>query len=194
MRTIVVEKSKKTFDAIYTICLNSQAIFTYILACHNNGIVNYNISISIPRGNNKKTLYYDPKQLSESFINGSIPESLTFYEKEEITNYAELEKPEILSFDVSTIRRQNLQGIFIDFYEKNKPNSIQLKDWSNPWKFAWVIRNAFAHGGSISWRDERITEVNWDNFIYKRENDNDRNIIFIDFGEADIMLLLLDLD
>jgi hypothetical protein len=109
MRTIVIEKSKKSFDSIYTICLNSQAIFTYILACLNNVNVNYNFPISIPRGNNKKTLYYDPKQISQSFITGSIPESLTFFEKEEITNHHELEKPGIHSFDVSTIRRQNLQ-------------------------------------------------------------------------------------
>jgi hypothetical protein len=196
MKTIEIDKSKKSFDSIYSICLNSQAISFYILACFNNGVASFNELVLIPRGDNKSNLSFDPKQISTSFISGSIPESLTLYiqKVENNINYQELEKNGTPSFDISCVRRKNLQGIFVDFYEKNKPNkSCKLQDWEDNWKFAWVIRNAFAHGGSICWSDTRITQAKWDGFIYNREKDNGRDILFVDFGEADIILLLIDL-
>src|SRR5688572_583360 len=57
-----------------------------------------------------------------------------------------------------------LQSAFVHYFETARPR-IEKKFGSNPqgwpaiWDFARVIRNAFAHGGEISFRNQKARSV-----------------------------------
>lgn len=100
--------------------------------------------------------------------------------------------------DLSLIRKRLIQSVFTDFYEtqKNHANAKWngVQQWDEIWKFAWVVRNALAHGGKISWQDQHISSVTWKTKSYDRLHDNGRDIIFNDIGEGDLIVLIDELD
>ena len=102
--------------------------------------------------------------------------------------------------DLSLIRKRLIQSVFIDFYETQKSHANAkwkgkgCQQWDGIWKFAWLVRNAFAHGGKISWQDQSIPSVSWKTKSYDRLLDKGRDIIFNDIGEGDLIILIDELD
>ena len=195
---IVVSKSEKSYDPILTILSSSESLLIFarcLLEVRQNNTntqanIQHKIPIMIPRGNSTELLCCDPDSLLSDLANNNRPNSISI---DLISNFDSSNLASgIKAPDISFIRKSIIQGAFIQFFELNKPN-INLKSWPNNWKFAWVIRNAFAHGGKIKWTDKRIQKVQWDNFSYERKKDNGKEIIFKGFAEADIILLLIQL-
>ena len=151
-----------------------------------------NLPISIPRGNNNEYLLFHSDSFVKDLSQDIKPERIKL-DLRSVDKPIDYERSGLVQMpDLGFIRKSIIQGAFIQFYEFNKPPE-KLLNWSEKWKFAWLIRNAFAHGGVVNWTDDRICEVSWDSFSFTRSTDNGREIIFNNFGEADIIILLTQL-
>jgi DNA-binding transcriptional regulator YiaG len=90
------------------------------------------------------------------------------------------------------------QSLIIKFFEDNKhmiinrDGNIEKRiNWPDPWRFAFVIRNALSHNGSIKISDSDGLIV-WNNLEYSSK-DNGRHIFDIDISSGDILFLLKDM-
>jgi hypothetical protein len=143
-------------------------------------------------------LRFDPSSLLLDLSHNRQPCQIQF--REEIFAAATNLIPEgaVEMPDLSLIRKRLIQSVFTDFYEtqKNHANAKWngVQQWDEIWKFAWLVRNALAHGGKISWQDQRISSVTWKTKSYDRLHDNGRDIIFNDIGEGDLIVLIDELD
>lgn len=67
----------------------------------------------------------------------------------------------------------------------------KVAGWREPLNFGRVVRNAFAHGGTIEIRD--ATSAAWRGVSYSG-SDNGRQVMYNDLSAGDITLLMLDMD
>jgi hypothetical protein len=196
-----VNDSNKSFDAILTILCSSQSllIFAQCLLANknNNNIVNVEVNCKlptyIPRCKNNEVFVCE-SDIINVLSNEKKPTKIEFSLSKQDQKNNILSKATIKAPDISFIRKSIIQGAFIQFYEMNKPNqNLPLNNYPDEWKFAWMIRNAFAHGRKITWTNTNVDKVQWDIFSYDRCIDNGKEIIFKEFSEADIILLLIQL-
>ena len=89
---------------------------------------------------------------------------------------------------------------FLKYYERNahRPKNVysnNQRSWSNEWRFAWLLRNAIAHGDRWAIKDATIPETIWHG-VSVSSNDNEK--IWFDLnhfiGGGDVLLLLEELD
>lgn len=89
---------------------------------------------------------------------------------------------------------------FVNYYSacEDKAQTLygkQIDNWPAIWRFAWVVRNGFAHGGKININDQKLRPANWKLWSLDY-NDNGRGILFDHgmMGVGDLIALMGDLD
>jgi len=92
----------------------------------------------------------------------------------------------------------SIQASFIRYFETYKPQIEATHGnnpwhWSTQWNFARIVRNAFAHGGTIDIRDPASPSAAWKSISYG-PSDNGRQIFFADVGAVEIISLMEEMD
>lgn len=143
-------------------------------------------------------LHFRPYNLMYALAFNLVPNSIELI-LEQINNNYHISEDNGKIYINEPIKRI-AESMFINYFEKNR-NLIKLKygkkvgEWSNEiWKFAWVIRNACAHGGKINWTNTDINEVIWKGQSFIRTRDNGREILFDYLSIVDLILLMEDMD
>lgn len=84
---------------------------------------------------------------------------------------------------------------FITYYEKNvdgvKAKHGGKRHWPNILTFGRIVRNAFAHGGTINITDGM--SATWGGLRYS-DADNGRRVLYNDLSQGDLTLLMIDMD
>lgn len=92
---------------------------------------------------------------------------------------------------------RTIASSFVRYYEAHKPEVVELagdhpSDWPEPWNFARILRNAFAHGG-IHFLSPDSSAVRWRTIEFGPE-DNGVDPLFPHVGFGDLVDLYLELD
>lgn len=88
-------------------------------------------------------------------------------------------------------------AVFSEFFEnhvewlKANVNGDKSK-WPTLWRFALLVRNAIAHGGTINWLNPNADAVSWYTLTYTAA-DKGKKIICTDLSLADVIILMLEL-
>ena len=122
-------------------------------------------------------------ELTKAPHKSGIPKSISF---------------ELSSDEIKDVTALTTQGSFIRYYEtmisqvekKFGPNTI---DWPQIWNFGRVVRNAFAHGGKITFKNPKASNVSWKNITYS-PSDNGRQIMYKDIGHVEVIYLMDEMD
>jgi hypothetical protein len=86
---------------------------------------------------------------------------------------------------------------FTEFYENNiewvkRGAGNDASAWIEPWSFARIIRNCFAHGGRINITNPNAMSVFWQGLSYGPLQ-NGRRVLGLDLSPADILLLMIEM-
>lgn len=121
---------------------------------------------------------------------------------EELDIYVDVEmerttKGALVNVGHQRIVRRSVGGSFVRYFESSKPTLIAVarehpQDWPEPWDFARVLRNAFAHGG-IHFENLNATPVRWRSIEFGPQ-DNGTDPLFPPVGLGDLVDLYLELD
>ena len=156
------------------------------------------LPLTIPAPSSGIILKFDPSNLLLELSHNRQPSQIQFREETFTTATSLIPEGALEMPDLGLIRKRLIQSVFTDFYETQKCHASQkwrggLQQWDSIWKFAWLVRNALAHGGKIKWEDHRIPSVSWKTVSYNQQ-DNGREIIFKEIGEGDLIILIDELD
>jgi hypothetical protein len=84
---------------------------------------------------------------------------------------------------------------FITYYEKNVADMIvkygTKRSFPGALAFGRVVRNAFAHGGTINITDGLSARWSW---ISYSDADNGRRVLYNDLSSGDLTLLMIEMD
>lgn len=135
-----------------------------------------------------------PMQLLWALSQDQWPEELDIYVDVEMQRTI---RGELLDEGHQRIVRRSVGGSFVRYFEASKPTLIELagnqhEGWPEPWNFARVLRNAFAHGG-IHFNNPNATPVRWRSIEFGPE-DNGADPLFPPIGLGDLVDLYLELD
>jgi hypothetical protein len=96
---------------------------------------------------------------------------------------------------VQTLMASFYEHAFITYYEKNvediKAKHGAKKNWPIVLNFGRIVRNAFAHGGTINITDG--ISASWSGITYS-DTDNGRRVLYNDLTSGDLTLLMVDMD
>ena len=209
MSTRIIESSKMCFEPILTIivaCNTFMSASQYLYLIRHCGRLSDTLSVNIqpslpltiPAPGSGMVLKFDPSNLLLELSHNRQPSQIQFSEERMNDQNTLIPEGSVEMPDLSLLRKRLIQSVFTDFYETQKSRASEkwnrLQEWDSIWKFAWLVRNALAHGGKINWRDKRISSVSWKTISYNQKKDNGREIIFQDIGEGDLIILIDELD
>lgn len=91
-----------------------------------------------------------------------------------------------------------ISNAFVQFFEANRECiesqfGTSTQGWPSVWNFARVVRNAFAHGGTINITNAKSPPVSWRGLAYDA-NRNGRQLLYNDFTAVEIILLMEDMN
>jgi hypothetical protein len=95
---------------------------------------------------------------------------------------------------------QLVGAAFLKYYERNAHRPRKAfpqgqKTWPEVWRFAWLLRNAIAHGDKWSIDDKTLPTTHWHSISV---SPNDSGMPWFDLGRyiggGDVLLLLEELD
>lgn len=91
-----------------------------------------------------------------------------------------------------------LQSMFIHSYESVKETITRkhhriVQNWPEVLRFAWIIRNAFAHNDKIRIDDSTFPETSWESLTFSSK-DNGTRILTDKMGPGDVLKLLQDIE
>ena len=96
---------------------------------------------------------------------------------------------------VQTLMGGFYEHAFITYYEKNvadmKAKHGAKKNWPNVLNFGRIVRNAFAHGGTLNITDG--ISATWGGISYSGAV-NGRRVLYNDLTSGDLSLLMVDMD
>jgi len=210
----IIHNSRLCFEPILSIMAASDAFISatqYLVQIRNsrlpkdkllsNNVMFYiqpSLQLTFPAPGSGLSLGFDPSDLLLELANNRKPVVMRFDENVIAPSQNFIPNGAIKAPNISFLRERIIQSVFIDFIEIQKPLAMAkwdgLRNWNRIWQFAWLVRNALAHGGKINWTDTRILEVSWKNISYNHQNDNNKEIIFKDIGEGDLIILIDELD
>lgn len=92
----------------------------------------------------------------------------------------------------------SIQGTFVRYFETYRPLIVQAYgadpyDWPGVWSFGRVVRNGFAHGGTLEWRNPNAESVSWRGISYGPGQDG-RQVLFRDLALPDVIKLMMEMD
>ena len=86
---------------------------------------------------------------------------------------------------------------FVTYFETIRPRIEAVhgtqKNWPETLDFGRVVRNAFAHGGTVEMRPGSREGSVWRGLSYTQA-DNGRQLLYNDMTQGDLTLLMLDMD
>lgn len=102
------------------------------------------------------------------------------------------------STGAKSLQSISLQSCFLRYFETNRPKiEARFGDkpaaWPSVWNFARVVRNAFAHGGLLTFRNASAQAVSWQGLTYGPSQQG-RQVIFQDLAFVEVLSLLEELD
>lgn len=135
-----------------------------------------------------------PMQLMWAMSQDESIETLDIYVDVEMERTT---RGELVNEGHQRIVRRSIGGSFIRYFEASKPGLIALagehpRDWPEPWNFARVLRNAFAHEG-IHFENPNAAPVRWRSIEFGPQ-DNGTDPLFPLVGLRDLVDLYLELD
>lgn len=140
-----------------------------------------------------------PAQLMREVIANRWP---TEIELEELPMGSEMPpkvKHTFSSSGVLSVTSLITQASFVRYFEKMKPTieakygESRLQKWPNVWNFGRVVRNAFAHGGEITFLSPNAPSVTWRGLIYSSA-DNGKQIMYHDIAQVETIILMEEMD
>lgn len=154
--------------------------------------------LTLPAPASGIVLQFDPTVLLRELAHNRKPLELHFSEEAITTEGSVIPEGAVQMPDLSLFRKRIIQSVFTDFYETQKSRVDTkwngLLNWHGTWQFAWLVRNALAHGGKINWIDQRVSSVTWKTITYNYTNHNNREIIFKEIAEGDLIILIDEID
>lgn len=136
-----------------------------------------------------------PYNLMQALANNSWPETLEIHESSLVSD------PKIMGFQRAGLRGISatlIQSAFVHYFEASLPD-VEAKygrnkqSWPSIWNFGRIVRNAFAHGGTIHFTNNKAKPVKWKTLCYAPEQ-NGRQIVFQDLTPVEIIILMEELD
>ena len=144
----------------------------------------------------------------------TLPVSLTWYPQESLmaiaantwpTTITLLENtvhPKNPTFGIGSLGARNLHGLalqaaFVRFYEGHK-DLIEAKfgtdpaQWPSEWNFSRVVRNAFAHDGTLTFRNPNARSVSWRGITYE-PSEHGKHLMFRDINFVEVVTLMEDM-
>ncbi len=99
----------------------------------------------------------------------------------------------------SRIISQMVGYSFINYYTNNestfkKKFGLDKNKWPDVIRFAWVMRNAFAHGGIIKINDTALRPVKWKIWSFDFQNNGQNALFEPSLGIGDVISLMNDFD
>lgn len=163
---------------------------------------NESITLYGNRGVTNLELRFSPYSMMKEIASNSWPKKIIF---------AALELPDKTSFDpgnehpnevihskVDGVLAFQIQGGFIRYFETYRSiieenHGTDVWKWPQVWLFAWMTRNAFAHGGKIDIRKKNSPDIIWKSLCYN-DTDNGTNLLHNSLGIVEIIILLEEMD
>jgi hypothetical protein len=96
---------------------------------------------------------------------------------------------------VQTLMASFYEHAFITYYEKNvedmKVKHGAKRNWPNVLNFGRIVRNAFAHGGTLNITDN--ISATWGGISYS-DAVNGKRVLYNDLTSGDLTLLMIEMD
>jgi hypothetical protein len=135
---------------------------------------------------------FEPKEILDGISNGRWPATI------QLMFQVSSGRPSTATANLTTV--QLLMGslyehAFIAYFENNRPaikkRYGRVSNWPSVLNFGRIVRNAFAHGGTIDIRDS--TSETWNGLSYS-QSANGRQILYNDLSSGDLTLLMIEMD
>jgi hypothetical protein len=113
----------------------------------------------------------------------------------DVTNVGTAPAPAPVTVPMMRLYANIIEHAFIAYYERHRDeiNVARSKAGGSPTlDFAWALRNAFAHGGTIHFTKPGVV-VSWGGLSYS-DKDNGRQVIYNDMSQGDVILLMLEME
>ena len=183
--------------------LSSVASFGMAIEAHNFGFrpafrPNERIGLMGTPGVSNTELAFSPHSILQSIAANGWPKLIEFEEKPLNITPNTFSGFPIQLTGVKGLHSLMLQAMFIHYYETVRPRvealySADVRKWPSVLNFARVIRNAFAHGGQISFLNPDAQPASWRTLTYT-PSDNGRYILYLDITAVEAILLMEDMD
>ena len=144
-----------------------------------------------------------PHEVFESLSAQQWPSSFELYEVEGRTLPSEVFRSPSKILETEGAKHKLvgirlLQCMFIHSYESVKESITRRhgttgRNWPEVLRFAWIIRNGFAHNGRIRIDDPTFPETSWSSLRFSSEDNNTR-ILMDKMGPGDVLELLQDIE
>ncbi|MEX1208659.1 MAG: hypothetical protein WEE36_08705 [Acidimicrobiia bacterium] len=137
-----------------------------------------------------------PFELTRHLAANTWPDSITIYDN--LATVRAPKGPPLTGSEHQKLVRQMVGGPLIRYYETYIPQVLATHgtdptNWPEPWDFARVVRNAFAHKGTIHFESATARSVSWHGLVLSPSM-NGHEILFPILGIGDILLLMIEMD
>jgi len=143
-------------------------------------------------------LVFSPYTILQPIATNGWPELIEFEENPSDVTPNDFSKYPIQLTGIKELHSLMLQATFLHYYETVSPKiearyNTDVSNWPSVLNFARVIRNAFAHGGQIYFRNPNAQPASWRTLTYK-PSDNGRQILYLDITAVEAILLMEDMN
>jgi hypothetical protein len=138
----------------------------------------------IGRGNRLNVVFY-PSDAMDAFAQGSWPDVLRLFVEEQTRRDPQED------FDAPNFVSPLLTAVFVRYYQRIADDYPEAMN-SDIGHFARLVRNAFAHDGSVRMALQGV-RARWRDIEYSPD-DNGKRILGVDLGPVEIFQLMFDLD
>jgi hypothetical protein len=147
-----------------------------------------------PHASNVQLTFY-PADILRRIASSSWPDR-TVYEEERLPDPPPTKPYKLTGF--GRLHGLLMQAAFVQFFESAR-DEIEQKHgtvpqrWPSPLDFGRIVRNAFAHGGTIDIRNSSAAPVSWKGLSYG-PSDNGKQVAYTDLAAADLIVLMREIN
>ena len=200
MSTLIYTQKHRFFDDLVTL-LTSLASFATQMDIYKHGHcegLNLNRSMAIGGCTIPTDLIFWPHKVMPTLASKNWPTQLELTEAPLCSGMPKSISFELSSNEIKDVTALATQGSFIRYYETmisqvEKAFGSDRKNWPPIWNFGRVVRNAFAHGGKITFENPLAANVSWKNITYS-PSDNGRQIMYKDIAYVEVVYLMDEMD
>jgi hypothetical protein len=195
-RMTLVRSDQNCFDDLVVTLAN---LTTYMFTADTirSGVpptIGPNFPFTINANTTEREYTFFPMQLVWAISHDQWVESLDIYVDVDMERTT---RGELRNEGHQEVVRRNIGSSFIRYFETSRPTVISLagsqpNDWPEPWDFARILRNAFAHGG-IHFDNPSAAPVTWRSIQFGPD-DNGTDPLFPYVGLGDLVDLYIELD
>ncbi|MBI4473186.1 MAG: hypothetical protein HY646_10985 [Acidobacteria bacterium] len=147
-----------------------------------------------PHASNVQLTFY-PAEILRTIASSSWPDQIA-YEEEQLPNPPPTKPYKLAGF--GRVHALLMQAAFVQFFEGARGEIEQRHGsvpqlWPSPLDFGRIVRNAFAHGGTIDIRNSNAAPVSWNGLSYG-PSDNGKQVPIWDLAAADLIVLMREIN